>query len=232
MLPCLSTNRTFTIELMVIPKECCREMSYGVIIRQESMRLLDLDMSVRDNTILWGDYNVEMVPFNYWTKERTLQQKSRLLKKPCPTNVPTEAPEEVFASEALRAVEYVKANLDDIAEGCKDLNLEQKAKILTVLCKHKDLFQGKRGNWKGQPISIEVIDRATPVWSRPYPTPLKKCNIFKEEVYRQCDIGALHELSAEEVKVHEWASPCFGVPKKEGSNRLVMDFQCINSILK
>jgi hypothetical protein len=31
MLPCLSTNRSFTIELMVIPKECT-EMNYGAII--------------------------------------------------------------------------------------------------------------------------------------------------------------------------------------------------------
>ncbi len=46
MLPCLSTNRTFTIELMVIPKESGVDMSYGVIIGQESMRLLDLDTSV------------------------------------------------------------------------------------------------------------------------------------------------------------------------------------------
>ena len=37
MLPCLSTNRTFTIELMVIPKECGVDMSYGIIIGQESM---------------------------------------------------------------------------------------------------------------------------------------------------------------------------------------------------
>ena len=37
MLPCLSTNRSFTIELMVISKQCCVDMNYGVIIGQESM---------------------------------------------------------------------------------------------------------------------------------------------------------------------------------------------------
>ena len=37
MLPCLSTNRTFTIELMVIPKECNVSMNYGIIIGKESM---------------------------------------------------------------------------------------------------------------------------------------------------------------------------------------------------
>jgi hypothetical protein len=37
MLPCLSTNRAFAIELVVIPKECGVGMNYGVIISQESM---------------------------------------------------------------------------------------------------------------------------------------------------------------------------------------------------
>jgi hypothetical protein len=83
MLPCLSTNRTFAIELMVIPKECSASMNYGVIIGQESMRLLDLDTSVRDNTISWGDCEVNMVPRDYWTMERIMQQKSRILKHHC-----------------------------------------------------------------------------------------------------------------------------------------------------
>jgi hypothetical protein len=61
---------------------------------------------------------------------------------------------------------------------------------------------------------------------------LKNRKVFKEEVYRQCDIGALRELSAEEIEKHEWSSPCFGIPKKNGSNRLVMDFRQINKVLK
>ena len=65
MLPCLSRNRTFMIELMVVPKECSTENNYGAIIGQESMRLLDLDMSVRDNTISWGDERIAMAPRDY-----------------------------------------------------------------------------------------------------------------------------------------------------------------------
>jgi hypothetical protein len=73
-----------------------------------------------------------------------------------------------------------------------------------------------------------------PVWSKPYPTPLKNRNIFKEgdEVYHQCDIGALCTLSANEIEEQEWASPCFGIPKKDGLIRLVTDFCKLNSALK
>lgn len=55
MLPCLSPNRTFTIRLMVIPEQCSHNVTYGVIMGQETMRRLDLDTSVRNNTISWGE---------------------------------------------------------------------------------------------------------------------------------------------------------------------------------
>ena len=35
MLPYLSNNQTFLIEFMVVPKECCIEINYGVIIGQK-----------------------------------------------------------------------------------------------------------------------------------------------------------------------------------------------------
>ena len=124
-------------------------MNYGVIIGQESMRLLDLDTSVRDNTISWSDCEVNMVPRDYWTAERILQQKSRLLKQQKPndhTDTETEANQvsnEVFASEALRAADYKKADLDAIAQSCEVLDEQQKAKLLAILKQHEPLFQGK-----------------------------------------------------------------------------------------
>ena len=179
MLPCLSANRSFTIKLMVIPKECCVDMNYGIIIVQESMRLLDLDTSVRDNTISWGDCEVNMVSRDYWTTQRILQQKSRLLKQPKSEshdkiqNDANQTSIEVFVSEALVAVNYKKADLNVIVQNCNDINEGQKASLLSVLKRYEPLFQGTRGNWKGQPVSIEVIDGTTPIWSKPYPTPLR-----------------------------------------------------------
>lgn len=233
MLPCLSTNRTFSIDLMVIPEKCSADMNYGAIIGQESMRLLDLDTSIRENTISWGEKSIPMVPRDYWTAERIQQQKARLNKQPTADLEPElEVDDEIFLAEALAPVNYVKANLPEIAWNCKDLTSEEQAQLLVVLEKHAALFQGRRGEWKGNPVNIEVIEGSTPVWAKPYPVPLKNREVFKDEVYRQCDIGALRELSAEEIEKREWASPCFGVPKKNGSIRLVMDFRQINKVLK
>ena len=42
----------------------------------------------------------------------------------------------------------------------------------------------------------------------------------------------MRELSAEEIKEREWASPCFGVPKKNNTISLVIDFRQLNRVLK
>ena len=70
LLPCLSTSKTFTLELMIIPKECSSDMNYGAIIGQDSMPTLDIDTSVRHNTISWHDKNIPMVSRDYWTAEQ------------------------------------------------------------------------------------------------------------------------------------------------------------------
>ena len=62
MLPCLSSNRTFTIELMVVPQECSTDFDYGVIMGKDTMQYLDLDTSIQDNMISWGEEQIPMVP--------------------------------------------------------------------------------------------------------------------------------------------------------------------------
>ena len=48
---------------------------------------------------------------------------------------------------------------------------------------------------------------------------------------RQCEIGAMRKLTPEEAEEREWASPAFGVPKKNGEIRLVIDFRYLNHCL-
>jgi hypothetical protein len=84
-----------------------------------------------------------MVPRNYWTTQRILQQKSCLLKQPKPRdhneaqNNTDLNPNEAFVSEALVAVNCKNADLDIISQNCKDLNKEQMAKLLTVWKSHE-----------------------------------------------------------------------------------------------
>ena len=94
MLPCLSNNRSFSTTLMVIPKECSSRLNYGVILGQEAMRELDLDTSVRTNTISWGEQEIPMVPRDYWTEERILKHKARIFNKSSQNHVDEVASDE------------------------------------------------------------------------------------------------------------------------------------------
>jgi hypothetical protein len=128
--------------------------------------------------------------------ECILQQKARLMKQPKP---PTEeiANDEVFLSKVLTPLTYAQADLTQIVCNCMDLDIDQQPCLLQILHNHETLFLGKHGHLKGGPMEVEVMEGATPVWSKPYPGPLKNCKVFKDEFYRQCQIGALWELTAE-----------------------------------
>lgn len=54
MHPCLSSNQTFAIELMVVPQGCSAEQLW-CIIGQDTIQALNLDTNVQDNTISWRE---------------------------------------------------------------------------------------------------------------------------------------------------------------------------------
>ncbi len=65
-----------------------------------------------------------------------------------------EVDEEIFLSELLNPVNYTKADIEQVSQNCKDLTTDQQKKLLQILQNHKSLFLGKRGHWKGQPVTI------------------------------------------------------------------------------
>ena len=145
---------------------------------------------------------------------------------------PVEKTEEVNAIESLQPTDYKKANLEEIARNCLDLSREQQEELLQVLKLNESIFTGKCREWKRTSVTITLIKDVKPIWAKPYPVPLKNREVFKQEICHQCNIGALWELYIEEIKDHEWASPAFVIPKKNGTLRLVIDFCQNNQCLK
>ena len=101
--------------------------------------------------------------------------------------------------------------------------------LIAALESVPEVFEGRRGNYTGAPVSILLKGDAKPYWSKPYPIPLKNREATEKEVYRQCDIGAMREIPPEEISSREWAFPAFGTPKKKnGDMRLAVNFRQIN----
>ena len=214
---------------MVIPKD---NLSYGVILGQETMRSLDIDTSVRDNMISLGERELAMVQINNWNnngvalqlqrkKQKTMRaylstcsgipsllshassyssKSSATSTKRSDSTVTFAEKDEIFgedaariesnvqlsddesilganlsfhskamgesnATEALNAPKYKIADLEKIAQLSKNLSPVQRAMLLKVLQKHQECFQGRRGNWKGNPVSLEVKPNAIPYWA-------------------------------------------------------------------
>ena len=67
----------------------------------------------------------------------------------------------------------------------------KKGMLLDLLMNYEDLFQGKRGNWKGDEVSIKIKPGMKPFFAKPYPVPLINQESFKKEIDQQCEIGSI-----------------------------------------
>ena len=53
-------------------------------------------------------------------------------------------------------------------------------------------FQGTRGKWKGNPVTLELVEGAKPFYSKPYKIPKAYEKTTKKEVDRLVQIGLLN----------------------------------------
>ena len=119
---------------------------------------------------------------------------------------------------------YEKADLQSVVDtNCPHLSLPDQNKLLELLTKYEDLFDGTLGDWDTEPVSFELKEGAKPYHGRAYPVPHAHKETLKKELNRLCELGVL-EWQPES----EWASPSFIVPKKDQTVRFLSDFREVN----
>ena len=119
---------------------------------------------------------------------------------------------------------YEKADLNAVlADNCKHLSVPDHEKLLKLLTKFEDLFDGTLGDWDTEPVSLKLKEGAKPYHGRPFPTPKAHKETLKKEVQRLCELGVLKWQPES-----EWASPSFIVPKQNQTVRFVSDFREVN----
>ena len=67
---------------------------------------------------------------------------------------------------------------------CQYLTATESHRLLHLLNKFEDLFDGTLGMWKTTPVDFELKDHAKPVCSRPYPVPKVHIAMFRKKVER------------------------------------------------
>jgi hypothetical protein len=108
--------------------------------------------------------------------------------------------------------------LNKIATECHSLNVEQQETLHKLLRTFSHLFDGTLGNWKTDPVDLELKDKnEKPYHARAYPVP------HTQEV----DFGVLRK-----VNKSEWACPTFTIAKPDKTLRSLADLRELNKRIK
>ena len=78
---------------------------------------------------------------------------------------------------------YEKADLPKVvSENCAYLNSGQKKDLLALLGKYDELFDGTLGDWKTEPVGLEIKEGENPFHGRPFPVPVIHSYTLRKQI--------------------------------------------------
>lgn len=202
-----------------------KDLGYDMIVGRDLMIELKINLSFDKRMVTWEDISIPMRDFHRLKKWKLSKYELKTIIR--------EMKEPIAAQEATNRMikildsKYEKANLQKIVEGATHLNQREKDLLYKLLKKYEEIFDGTLGEWKTQPVELELIEGAKPHSQRHYPVPHLYKATFKKELDRLEAIGVL-----EKVQQSEWGSPTFIIPKKDNKVRFISDFRRLNQKIK
>jgi asparagine synthetase A len=97
-----------------------------------------------------------MVPSGYWT-----QKKISAVAKTWTQRKQPKVEEELHLTQILPA-DYKSVNIAEIVKKQTHLDSDERNKLQTVQHDFQDLFAGERGNYNGDPITLELLPGSKP----------------------------------------------------------------------
>lgn len=199
----------------------CHDIGYDMIIGLDLLTELGLIIDFDKKTMSWAEATIEMHSNNDDIHLKGSREFACLgVDEPASTVAMTNR------ATCILDVEYTKADLPKIVEECTHLDATDKNKLLRVLIKYKHLFDGTLGDFKVDPVKIELKKDAQPVQLRPFQVPHIRRGMFKKELDRLIQLGVL-----EERPNSPWSSPSFLIAKKDGQGRFLSDFRKLNNLI-
>ena len=87
---------------------------------------------------------------------------------------------------------YENADIQSAVDiNCPHLSLPDQSKLLDLINKYKDLFDGTLGDWNAEPVSLELKEGVKPHNGRAYWVPKANKESLKKELNRLCELGVL-----------------------------------------
>ena len=90
------------------------------------------------------------------------------------------------------------------------------------------IFEGRPGKFRGLSVQFELKQDAKPFYGKPYGVPEANKTVFKRTLDDMEKNGVIEKTYEDS----DWASPTFGVPKKNDMIRIVTDFRRLNQAIK
>jgi hypothetical protein len=142
-----------------------------MIIGRDLLKFLGIDVKFSDMTVEWGNASMPFKEYNSTAAE------SYHINDPVSVEEQTQRVKEILEAK------YMPADLEQICSSCTHLQIEQQKKLLDLLQKYEDLFDGSLGKWNGTEVIIELKEGgATPYHAKAYPIPKCHLETLKMEV--------------------------------------------------
>ena len=197
---------------------------FDLIIGCNSMEKLGIVLDFKAKSITIDEIILPMRNINSLTDRSKVKEtwaiSNALAHEPISTELATQRAVKILDAN------YTKADLQAVVTNCTQLNSVEQNKLLELLKKFEQLFDGTLGNWRTKPVSFQLKDGATPYHGRAFPIPKVHKEVIMKEIQRLCDLGVLEWQPSS-----EWAAPSFIQPKKNKTVRFLTDFRELNKRL-
>ena len=191
---------------------------YDLIIGRDLMHEIGIDICFSTAEIVWDNASIPMQSVSKSTEEF----EQELLFAHDPVTTDAERIQNIVESK------YCPADLQKIASECNLLNPKEQEQLLKLLTKFAHLFDGTLGNWKTEPVDLELKNKdEKPYHAKPYPVPHSQEQQLKDEIQRLVDFGVLRKVNRS-----EWACLMFTIPKPDKSLRSLADLRELNKGIK
>jgi gag-polyprotein putative aspartyl protease len=132
---------------------------YDMIIGRDILSFLKIDIRFSDQLVIWEGSEMPFKPVKasvttdyHIAESMTVEEYTDRIKK-------------------ILNAKYSATDLEKVCSSQSHLEVEKRQKLLALLSKFKDLFDGTLGKWNEEPIKLELKANATPYHARPFPIP-------------------------------------------------------------
>jgi hypothetical protein len=188
------------------------EGSYKVIMGRDVISSLGLIIDFKHGRLLWDELELNLACKALQNQE--LHEHSSSAVSAMESRVVT-----------ILDAQYKKVDLRDAVPS--HLEESQSNTLHSLLTKYDGIFEGKLCTMPGPPYTIPLRQDAKPFASKPFSIPHIHVETLKTEIKRLMHIGVI----TPDVD-SPWASPCFIIPKKDGTVRFVTDIRRLNTQLE